>query len=424
MKRFFKLLVLILSITLLNFSHKEEKTCQIIGTVVDSDTESILLLKPNQDWRFDEVIEIPVIDGKFYFETKLQYPEAVTLFLGEIKDKGSGRYMRLYLENEKIELTIHSEENFDKNRVRGGMLNAEYEKYEQGFEHNYSTQAKLLDDSLRVLYETGKFHSDKMKEVLAEIEKSSSQEETINLNKKAEELRSNNIDKTPEANKLIEKLEGIYKEENLYAQKRQQEHMEKNPTIVSYSFFLQDLIFRKATIDINLARSNFKKLSQANPNHPYNELAIDLLNAIENIKVGETYVDFSAPDLNGKLVKLSDEIKGKVALLDLWATWCGPCIAKSKTMIPVYNEHKDKGFTIVGVAGEYKSTTSLVKFLEREKWPWLNLVELDRQNMIWQKYGADNSGGAMFLIDREGKILAKDPTADEVRFELEKHLNR
>lgn len=270
MKTSSKLLLLLISLTLFSFSPTEEKMCQIIGTVVDSDTKSILLLKPNQDWRFDEVIEIPVIDGKFYFETKLQYPEAVNLFLGEIKDKGSGKYMRLYLENEKIEITIHSEENFDKNIVRGGKLNAEYTKYEQGFGLNFNAQEKLLDDSLRVLYEQGKFHSDEMKNLVAEIENSSSQEETIILNKKAEELRSGNIDKTPEATKLIEKMEGIYQEEYLYVQKRKQEHIEQNPTIVSYSFFLQDLIFRKVTIDINLAKSNFKKLSQANPNHPYN----------------------------------------------------------------------------------------------------------------------------------------------------------
>jgi len=92
-------------------------------------------------------------------------------------------------------------------------------------------------------------------------------------------------------------------------------------------------------------------------------------------------------------------------------------------MIPVYNEYKDRGFTIIGVAGEINNTNSLIKFLEREQWPWLNLVELDKQNNIWQKYGADNSGGAIFLIDQEGKILAKDPTAEEVRKELESLLN-
>ncbi|MCM4156939.1 TlpA disulfide reductase family protein [Gramella sp. AN32] len=157
-------------------------------------------------------------------------------------------------------------------------------------------------------------------------------------------------------------------------------------------------------------------------NHPYNELSSNLINAIEYIKVGKAYVDFSAPDLNGNEVKLSDKINGKIALLDLWATWCGPCIAKSRTMVPLFSEYKDKGFSIVGVAGEFKNTDRLEKFLQKEKWPWVQLVELDRQNRIWEKYGVDGGGGALFLIDKKGEIIAKDPTAEEVREILEDRL--
>ena len=192
---------------------------------------------------------------------------------------------------------------------------------------------------------------------------------------------------------------------------------------MSYSFLLDNLIFNKETIDINLAKKTFQLLSKANPNHPYNEFASNLINAIENVKVGKKYTDFSAPDLKGNNIKLSDKIKGKVVLLDLWATSCGPCIAKSRTIVPLYDEYKDKGFTIIGIAGEFKSTDRLVKFLEKEKWAWLNLVELDRNNGIWQKYGVDGGGGGMFLIDEEGTILAKDPTAEEVQKELESRLN-
>jgi hypothetical protein len=92
-------------------------------------------------------------------------------------------------------------------------------------------------------------------------------------------------------------------------------------------------------------------------------------------------------------------------------------------MIPLYNKYKDKGFTIIGVAGEFKNTDRLVAFLEKNKWPWLNLVELDRKNAIWQKYGVNGGGGGIFLIDKEGIILAKDPTAKEVRKILESLLN-
>jgi hypothetical protein len=91
-------------------------------------------------------------------------------------------------------------------------------------------------------------------------------------------------------------------------------------------------------------------------------------------------------------------------------------------MVPLYNEYKDKGFTVVGVAGEFKNTDKLVEFFEKEKWPWLNLVELDEQNNIWQKYGVDGGGGGIFLIDKNGEILAINPTADEVRKVLEERI--
>ena len=53
--------------------------------------------------------------------------------------------------------------------------------------------------------------------------------------------------------------------------------------------------------------------------------------------------------------------------------------------------------------------------LDTEKFPWLNLVELDKQNRVWDKYGITNSGGRMFMVDREGIIIAIEPSAEEVR---------
>ncbi len=139
------------------------------------------------------------------------------------------------------------------------------------------------------------------------------------------------------------------------------------------------------------------------------------------IRVGGRYYDFTAPDLKGKLYTLSEEIKGKVALIDLWASWCGPCRRVSRSMIPVYEEYKDKGFTIVGVARE-KKADDMRMAIQRDKYPWLNLIELNDRAKIWQHYGVGYSGGSTFLVGRDGKILAISPSAEEVRSILEKNL--
>jgi peroxiredoxin len=402
-----------------NCSKEKEQSLLLSGKVIGTETKSILLVKPNQDMRFDSLIEIPVENGKFYFESKLENPEAVNLFLGEAKENGGGRFMPLFLENEKIDLTIHSEEEFDKNVTKGGNLNAEHIKFKQNFENKFNNKIKPLQDSISVLFKSDEYNSDKAKLLYAELREAKNQDEKVVIYKKLDDLEKLGENLSPKAKELDNKIKPIYEEQKLF----QQNYIENNPTLVSYSFFLDNLIFNKKNLDVNSTKKTYKILSDANPNHPYNELASNLINAIENIKIGKKYTDFSAPDLNENEIKLSEKINGKVALLDLWATWCGPCIAKSRTMVPLYNEYKDKGFTIIGVAGEFKNTDRLVKFLEKEKWEWTNLVELDKQNNIWQKYGVDGGGGGIFLIDENGIILAKDPTAEEVRMELESRLN-
>ena len=139
------------------------------------------------------------------------------------------------------------------------------------------------------------------------------------------------------------------------------------------------------------------------------------------IRVGNRYIDFTAPALDGTQRTLSKEINGKIALIDLWASWCGSCRRTSKSMIPLYEKYKERGFTVVGVARESKRE-DMERALAQDGYPWLNLLELQDEHKIWSKYGVDNAGGITVLVDRDGTILAIHPTAEEVERILQEKL--
>lgn len=125
------------------------------------------------------------------------------------------------------------------------------------------------------------------------------------------------------------------------------------------------------------------------------------------------------PDLAGNDHTLSKEIAGRVALIDLWGSWCASCRKHSKELIPLYDKYKDRGFTVVGVAREYDNADAMKTAIRRDGYPWLNLLELDDRLGIWKRYGIGNAGGGRFLVGRDGKILAINPDAAQVEAILE-----
>lgn len=154
------------------------------------------------------------------------------------------------------------------------------------------------------------------------------------------------------------------------------------------------------------------KLSNLYPGHPIHHQIATALNALK-LQPGQPYPDYQVRDTDGKLVMISSLTKGKVALIDLWASWCGPCRRHSKAMIPVYEKYKDKGFTIIAIAREQKAE-DMQQALEQDGYPWPSLLELNDENHVWELNGAGNAGGAMFLIDRDGTILSTSNDAEEL----------
>jgi thiol-disulfide isomerase/thioredoxin len=134
---------------------------------------------------------------------------------------------------------------------------------------------------------------------------------------------------------------------------------------------------------------------------------IDHLAVLEKVSVGKTFTDFEMKTPEGEAIKLSDNVgKGKVTLIDFWASWCPPCRKDIPHLIELYKQYKDKGFEIVGVSLD-RTNDAWVKGIKDLNITWPQMSDLK----FWQSEGAAlygvNSIPHTVLVDKDGVIIAK-----------------
>lgn len=121
--------------------------------------------------------------------------------------------------------------------------------------------------------------------------------------------------------------------------------------------------------------------------------------------IGAVAPDFTMNDQDGKPVELSS-LRGKVVLVDFWASWCAPCRQENPNVVKVYNEFHPKGFEILGVSLD-RSKDDWLKAIQADKLTWMHVSDLQYwQNAAARLYGV-NSIPMNFLLDKDGKIIAK-----------------
>lgn len=112
--------------------------------------------------------------------------------------------------------------------------------------------------------------------------------------------------------------------------------------------------------------------------------------------------DFTVPGLTGSPLRLSD-LKGKVVLLNFWATWCPPCKEEMPSMERLYRRYKDKGFTILAVSIDSGGPEPVAAFAK--KFGLTFPIVLDPKMTVANQYSVRGLP-ATFLIDRRGTIAA------------------
>lgn len=216
---------------------------------------------------------------------------------------------------------------------------------------------------------------------------------------------------SPEYNKIIEQLQQSSKDLSASAEKYIDDNIE-SPAIISAQ---KDLFNPKTQVEY------LKKIE--------NTLAKTMNNSVYHIAIksniaqimqqqqmqqpkqnGNVQIGMKAPELNypstsGENIALSS-LKGNIVLIDFWASWCKPCRMENPNVVRLYNEYKDKGFTIYSVS------------LDKDKARWENAIKQD--GLVWPNHVSDLKGwqsaaaatygvnGIPYtvLIDKDGKVIA------------------
>jgi len=354
--------------TLISCNKKETGGYSIDGTISGADSGWVFL-KKREEGKMITADSVQVKDGKFAFTGKVDLPEVFYLKLKDV----DGAFP-FFIENTAITLKVYAD-SIDKSTATGSVSQDAYVGYQK--------EEKMYNDKMEALY------GDYMK---------------------AKEANDSIATKSVEAAyDSVQKAQSVFTKE--YILKNGKSTVAAYLAISNaYAYTLDDLKAINKAMDTSIAAS------------PYVKKLAERETILGTVQIGQPAPEFSMNDTTGKPISLSS-FKGKVVLVDFWASWCGPCRAENPNVVAAFKKFGSKGFTVFGVSLDTdKSKWQAAIAKDGLTWPHVSdLIGWD--NAAAKQYGV-MSIPASFLLDKDGKIIGSGLRGEDLVKKLEEVLGK
>ena len=132
----------------------------------------------------------------------------------------------------------------------------------------------------------------------------------------------------------------------------------------------------------------------------------------EKPNINDPRLHIKLPDIKGDSISLAS-LKGKVVLLDFWASWCMPCRAANKKLVKLYGKYKKQGFEIFSVSVDNKKN-DWMKAIEKDKITWLQVNDPQQSGAPSAVNWGISYLPTTFLINKNGDVVVIDPTEKQL----------
>ena len=332
----------------------------VSGTVEGAQDGDTVYLRVREGRQMVNIDSAVIAKGQFTFKGQQDTARSIQLlYPGK---EGKGLSLSFYLENGQINVALNKEND----KVTGSPLNDRYQPYRDQFQ--------VLENERKQLVQ--QFNDT----TLTDDQKSALRDKFINVSDRVDSLMKVVM------NENITNLIGVEMLKNLY-----------------YSLDLTEL---EALVP------------QIPAEYQSDERVVRIQEMVEKMRitaVGQKFTDFTMQTPEGQEVKLSDYVgKGKVVLIDFWASWCGPCRREMPNLVEAYKQYKDKNFEIVGVSLD-RDLEAWKKGIADLNITWPQMSDLKYWDCEGAKLYAVSSIPHTLLVDAEGTIVARGLHGEELQ---------